>query len=300
MTNYSTSPLISIILPTYNRANFIIEAIVSVRGQTYSNWELLVMDDCSIDDTEELVEKINDERIQLHKTGKRLGITGTRNAGIRKSKGELIAFIDSDDLWESSKLQKQVAALNQYPDAGFSLTGGYNFRKQNEPLEFFYKQREGMKCDHLFIAFFKAEVSATTPSLIFRKECLEVTGYFNEAKSFADLDFILSLARNFKGVVLYEPLLYRRLHDSNVSNREWEKGYEEGIELIRTYKDILPSAVARGNLFRLYINSGVKYLRLGKRKKALSHFFKAWRNKPFSYIPLKKILKTILQVFRRK
>jgi glycosyltransferase involved in cell wall biosynthesis len=298
MFENSISPKVSIIMPTYNRAAYILEAIESVRNQTYSNWELLVVDDGSKDNTEELVTQIKDERIQLHKTTSRLGITGTRNEGLRKAKGELIAFIDSDDLWAPVKLQKQVAALNQYPEAGFSLAGGYNFRKLNEPLEFFYKQTEGQKYGELLISFFKSEVAATTPTLIFRRQCLEVAGFFNEAKSFADVEFILSLASHYKGIVLYEHLFYRRLHDSNVSNAEWEKGYEEGIQLIRSYKHILPAKVARDALFRLYINTGEKYLLYKQRRAAIRLFFKAWKNKPFSIIPLKKTAKAILHYLK--
>lgn len=298
MFDANTYPKVSIILPTYNRAGYILEAIDSVRNQTYSNWELLVVDDGSQDNTAALVTEIKDERIQLHKTAKRLGITGTRNEGLRKVKGELIAFIDSDDLWAATKLEKQVAALNQHPEAGLCFTGGYNFRKLNEPLEFFYKQRDGMKYGDLLISFFKSEMATTTPSLMFRKQYLNVIGFFNEAKSFADVDFILRLAGNSKGVILYEPLFYRRLHDSNVSSIEWEKGCEEGVLLIRVYKNILPSQVAEDALFRAYINFGEKYLSHKKRRKAISKFFKAWQHRPFSIVPFKKIAKAVLYSFK--
>src|SRR5260221_6969622 len=100
MTGNNPFPDVSIIIPTYNRAQYIVETIESIRNQTYQNWELLVMDDQSTDNTEELVKRINDERIQYHKTENRLGITGTRNAGLEKTGSELIAFIDSDDLWD--------------------------------------------------------------------------------------------------------------------------------------------------------------------------------------------------------
>lgn len=75
-----------------------------------------------------------------------IGVVGKiKNIGIEKSNGELNAFIDSDDLWTKTKLEKQVAALQQNPEAGFSLTRGYNFRESNKPLEYFYKQNEGLK-----------------------------------------------------------------------------------------------------------------------------------------------------------
>jgi glycosyltransferase involved in cell wall biosynthesis len=287
-------PKISIILPTYNRAKYIVETVESVCQQTYSNWELWVIDDQSADNTPELVKQVKDERVRLHQTEKRLGVTGTRNEGLRKAEGEWIAFIDSDDLWDKTKLEKQIAALLQYPEAGFSLTGGFNFRNQLEPVDFYYKEREGVRYGDLLIPFFESKVSTTTPSLVFKKECLGVIGLFNEAKSFADVDFILNLARHFKGVILYEPLLYRRLHDSNISKTGWEKGYSEGIELIRSYKDIIPPELARNALFKLYMNFGEDCLTHNERRKAIRNFLAGWKIRPFSIVPFKKIGKAIL------
>jgi glycosyltransferase involved in cell wall biosynthesis len=295
MTANNSSPRISIILPTYNRAEYIIETIESIRNQTYPNWKLLVMDDGSEDNTEALIMQMKDERIQWHKTKKKLGITGTRNEGLKIADGELIAFMDSDDLWAATKLEKQVAALQQYPDAGFSLTGGFNFKKPNEPIDFFYKQKEGIKYGNIFISFFRSEISATTPSLMFRRQCLDLTGYFDESSQFAKMDLIMKLYKNFKAVILYEPLLYRRLHDSNISSLAWEKGYKDGVALIQFYKNNLPPEIANDALFRLYMNFGEDCLLHNERKKALINFFNGWKNKPASIVPLKKIGKAILR-----
>ena len=150
----NVKPKVSIIMPTWNRAAYIMESVESILSQTYKNWQLIIVDDGSTDNTEELISKIKDSRVQFYKAGKiGLGIR-LKNIGIEKSDGELIAFMDSDDILAPSKLEKQVAVLLDYPEAGFSLTGGYNFQKQNEPLEYFYKQREGVKYGDIFISFF--------------------------------------------------------------------------------------------------------------------------------------------------
>ena len=295
MSANNSLPEISIILPTYNRAEYIIETIESIRNQTYPNWKLLVIDDGSEDNTEALIRQMKDERIQFHKTAKRLGITGARNEGLRIADSELIAFMDSDDLWAASKLEKQVSALQQYPGAGFSFTGGFNFKNPNEPIDFFYKQRGGVKYDNIFISFFRSEISATTPSLMFRRQCLDVTGYFDESSPFSKMDLILKLSKNFKAVILYEPLLYRRLHDSNVSSLAWEKGYKDGVALIQFYKNNLPPEIASDALYRLYMNFGEDCLLHKERKKAMINFLNGWRNKPASIVPLKKIGKAILK-----
>src|ERR1041385_97100 len=119
------SPKVSIIMPTYNRAKYIVDTIESIRSQTYQNWELIIVDDGSEDNTEELINQIKDGRIKFYKAG-RIGKVGKiKNIGLEKANGELIAFIDSDDLWAPTKLETQVAVFDEYPEAGFCLTGGY-------------------------------------------------------------------------------------------------------------------------------------------------------------------------------
>src|SRR6476620_12184719 len=96
-------PKISILMPTYNRGAFIGETIESILKQTYQNWELIIVDDGSDDNTEELVLQVKDQRIQFYKAG-RVGINGKiKNIGVEKASGDLISFIDSDDLWAETK-----------------------------------------------------------------------------------------------------------------------------------------------------------------------------------------------------
>lgn len=290
----STFPKVSIIMPTYNRAAYIVETIGSIRKQTHKNWELIIIDDGSEDNTEGIVKKIGDERISFYRAG-RIAINGRiKNIGIEKASGELIAFIDSDDLWSETKLEKQVAALKEYPEAGFSLTGGFNFRNIYQPIDFFYKQQEGLRYGDIFPSIFKSEISTTTPSLILRRECLSIGG-FDESKPFSDIDFIIKLAEAFKAVILYEPLLYRRLHDENDSSTNWVNGYQQGISLIRKHKKKLPASVVHEAFFKLYINFGEDCLSHVQRKKAIKKFFLAWKNKPLSIAPLKKVSKGVLQ-----
>jgi glycosyltransferase involved in cell wall biosynthesis len=293
---------VSIIMPTYNRANYITESIESILRQTWQNWELIVVDDGSDDNTEETVNEIRDGRIKFYKL-KRTAIVGKiKNFGLGKSSGELIAFLDSDDLWAPTKLEKQIEALTHYKEAGFCMTGGFTFRKANEPIDFFYKQKEGCRYDNVFISLFQSEIAAYTQALMVRRSCLDAVGNFNEAADLTmnDADFIAHLALHFKAIILYEPLVFRRLHDSNYIYSAWEKSYFEGIELIESYrkKGDLPSAVARASLYKLYINFGEACLRQGKNNKAIARFLQAWRSKPFSIVPSKKIGKAVLNMFR--
>lgn len=100
--------LVSIIMPSYNTAPYIEETIQSVLNQTYTNWELLIVDDCSTDNTDEILSKISDPRIRLFKNEENSGAAVSRNKALREAKGQWIAFLDSDDLWMPKKLEKQI------------------------------------------------------------------------------------------------------------------------------------------------------------------------------------------------
>lgn len=114
--------LVSIIMPSYNTAPYIKETIQSVLDQTYTNWELIIVDDCSTDNTEEVLATINDSRIRYFKNEKNSGAAVSRNKALRAAKGQWIAFLDSDDLWMSEKLEKQI---------NFMKKNGYSFSYTN-------------------------------------------------------------------------------------------------------------------------------------------------------------------------
>ncbi len=104
------TPLVSIIMPCYNAERYIAQSIESVLAQTYQNWELLITDDCSTDKSVEIISKYskNDERINVMVPDEHQGIARTRNMSISRARGRFIAFLDSDDIWYSEKLEKQV------------------------------------------------------------------------------------------------------------------------------------------------------------------------------------------------
>ena len=103
-------PLVSVIMPAYNAERYIEEAIVSVRSQTYTNWELIILDDCSTDRTAEIAEHFAglDPRIRLLRNPQNMGVARTRNRGLDLAAGQWVALLDSDDVWHSDKLEKQL------------------------------------------------------------------------------------------------------------------------------------------------------------------------------------------------
>lgn len=118
------NPLVSIIMPSYNSAATIGETINSIQRQTYRNWELLVTDDCSVDSTKSIIETLclKDERIKFYENKKNSGAAISRNNSLRVACGEFIAFLDSDDLWEETKLEDQLSWMLENEHISFSFT----------------------------------------------------------------------------------------------------------------------------------------------------------------------------------
>lgn len=114
--------LVSIIMPSYNTGEYIFDSINSVINQTYTNWELIIVDDCSNDNTDEIIKRFNDSRIKYLKNKENCGAAVSRNRALRKAKGKWIAFLDSDDLWLPIKLEKQI---------NFMEKNGYSFSYTN-------------------------------------------------------------------------------------------------------------------------------------------------------------------------
>lgn len=122
--------LVSIIIPVYNAEKFIDETINSVLDQTYANWELILVNDCSTDNSEKLIQKyLKDTRIKLINNKKNSHAAISRNNGIKEANGRYICYLDADDLWDKEKLEKQVKFINK-KDCAFSFTG-YQFANAN-------------------------------------------------------------------------------------------------------------------------------------------------------------------------
>lgn len=108
------NPLVSIVMPAYNSEKFIHEAIQSVLNQTYQNWELLIVDDCSTDNTIQIINSFKDNRIHYFTLKENSGAAVARNYAIERTKGEYMAFLDSDDLWHPEKLERQLTFMIEH------------------------------------------------------------------------------------------------------------------------------------------------------------------------------------------
>jgi glycosyltransferase involved in cell wall biosynthesis len=125
--------LVSVIMPTYNCATFISDTIKSVQAQTYPHWEMIIVDDCSADNTKEMVDAFNDSRIRYFKNAQNCGAALSRNWALREANGRWIAFLDSDDLWLPNKLEHQLKFMveNNYM---FTYHEYSEINEQGQPL----------------------------------------------------------------------------------------------------------------------------------------------------------------------
>jgi len=129
------SSLISIITPSYNSSKYIAKTIESVISQTYKNWEMIIVDDCSPDNANEIIDKYTkkDFRIKLIKLEQNIGPANARNKGIKQAKGKYIAFLDSDDVWLPTKLEKQVKFM-QDNDLALTCSSYYTINETNKQI----------------------------------------------------------------------------------------------------------------------------------------------------------------------
>jgi len=214
-------PFVSAIIITHNRAHYMSETISSVLSQTYENWELIVLDDGSTDNTENVVRQFNDERIHYYSM-ERIGIISeVRNRSLKLAKGEYIAFLDDDDIWEDNKLQTQIDLLllknadvlfnnsmTFYTDGSEALVGFPNDITSDTSTE--------KILDHLIYNRLVVYSSA----LIFKKSVLEIVNGYETSISFSELEFVGRLLLNCKVVAIPEPLVRIRKHDMNLS-KQW-------------------------------------------------------------------------------
>jgi glycosyltransferase involved in cell wall biosynthesis len=141
--------LVSVVMPTYNCQRFIEAAIQSVEAQTYPHWELIVVDDGSTDDTQSVVARMHDARIRYFRNAVHSGVAKARNFALRKAQGRWIAFLDSDDLWKTHKLERQLAFMTQHRVA-FSYHQYEEISEDGQPLGIYVSGLRKVSVFHMY------------------------------------------------------------------------------------------------------------------------------------------------------
>jgi len=223
--------MVSVILTTYNRAHLVADSIYSVLNQTYNNLELLIVDDGSTDDTQQLINDIYDARIRYFKLPHTGRTAILKNYAIQQAKGQYLAFIDSDDWWADTKLEKQLQVFLQQPGIGFSITDAITIKDGAVVSSRTYQRAGGIEYASLFNRLKENRFVVYNPTLVMRRHCIDKTGGFDESMPFgSDYHFNMRLAWHYQAGILYESLLWRRLHNDNESSQIPVENYEGFVQ----------------------------------------------------------------------
>ena len=224
------SPSISVIIPTHNRANTITNCINSVLSQSYSVNEIIVVDDCSSDDTVKLLSSING-RIKFIRNDTQLGAQASRNVGIKAAKSDWIAFLDSDDEWLPDKLQKQISALSSVDYNPLTVVHGdcYINNSKSDNKIWNLDKIDG---DNVYKKLL-SKSGTLFPAIITSKHALKKINYLDEdVPSFQEWDTSISLAEYCRFIHIQEPLFTYNIHNDSISNDSTTsiEGYKYIIE----------------------------------------------------------------------
>jgi glycosyltransferase involved in cell wall biosynthesis len=213
--------LVSVIIPTYNRRHLLEEAIKSVLRQTYRTFELIVIDDGSTDGTADFMQDLlkQDSRISYHQFSRK-GAAAARNKGIKLSKGSFAAFLDSDDLWLETKLEKQMLIFEKAPALGFVYCNGFFIDEEGQRDEHLTTEWKSEPFSDVKDILLKRVTFFSTSGVIIRKPCLTQAGSFDEdLRFFEDIDLFFRVLTFCKGYLVNEELVVNRRHSGNLANQ---------------------------------------------------------------------------------
>ncbi|MBD3343560.1 MAG: glycosyltransferase [Chitinivibrionales bacterium] len=231
-----SQPLVSVVLPTFNRESSINRAIQSVINQTYKRFELIVVDDGSTDSTENVVKKTKDQRIKYIKFSENYGAATARNEGVQQAQGDYVAFQDSDDEWMPNKLERQMSCFALAANnVGMVYTDMLRIFENGKTTVLFapnvVKGKIMDKKELEYQAFGIGQVTA-----VIRKNCFDSVGYFDSSlPRFIDMEFFLRLTHQFDAIRINTPLV--RCYESEGISSNKANGVKVRLRFLEKYKD---------------------------------------------------------------
>jgi glycosyltransferase involved in cell wall biosynthesis len=272
-------PLVSAIITTYNREDTISRAISSVLRQTFQDFEIVIVDDASTDQTVKVIQdEFKDKRIRIIENAHNLGIGGAKNVGVENAKGTYIAFLDSDDEWMAEKLERQLAFMqsdeNKLP---LSFTGLYVHRETVNKVV----MRQPRKQRTWFETILYGEKFSLGSTLVATKECFEKVGPFEvRLKRMQDRDWSIRYFDYYHAFsFLPEPLA--RIHNSG-----WPEAGTVEFSIKELFKENEERLKKRGMYYvtlfdvSLCFEAAVAHFRSGKKRTAIRELAKCFKKKP--------------------
>lgn len=286
-SSYTEDPLVTVVIPTYNRASVLYYALHSVINQTIKNIEIFVVDDASTDNTSELVNSFDDPRIHYIRFNTNKKAAAARNAGMEQARGKYIAFLDSDDEWLPTKLEKQIECMESLSDEwGCCYTGAYVSKMGGLTRHrVFEPQKSGDVVKDLLMGRFVI----WTPTFMFRRKCLDEVGLMDvQLIRSQDVDFYIRLLSKYKIASIEEPLvnIYLALN-KNLARI----AAESRAILLAKHKELIDSFGVMAARYVFSISDMIQaeaFLSEGELVKGLSYFKRAVVRNPF--LPIRRYL----------
>lgn len=285
---------VSVIIPVYNASNYVAKAINSVLAQGYNNYEIIVVDDGSTDETREVLNGYEDRIRYVYQNN--AGPAKARNTGIKQARGDYITFLDADDLWLPDKLEKQLSFFNIHPQYSLVFTDMQHIVGANVIHKSYLKEKnyQYLSSGSIYENLLR-ECFIFTPTVMVKRECLERVGFFNENLRIAeDYDLWLRIADKFQIGFLDQPLVIRNRHKNNLTEDRYLyiiSGIQMMEELYRKDKGSKRrKKIIEEELGKRYFALGYYFFDLGQQKEAQYNFLKSLKYSIQSIRPLLYLL----------
>jgi glycosyltransferase involved in cell wall biosynthesis len=229
MDQAAAEPAVSILLPTYNGLPYLREAVESVRAQTFANWELIVIDDGSTDASIAWLESLREGRLRVLPNNHIAHRARLRNRGIAEARAQWIAFLDSDDRWTPTKLERQLEYHAALPDLQWSYTGRTVIDKDGNRVRNPRHQPWHPRSGRLLVPLLTFDAAIALPSVLVRRSFLQRAGGFADQRWGEDYELWIRLAQQAECGLVDEPLVEVRAHASTGAGRP---------EVIQAYMEI--------------------------------------------------------------
>jgi len=287
---------VSIITPTYNRADFLPVAIESVQAQSFPDWEMLIVDDGSTDNTAELVNRYSaqDSRIRYFQQPNQ-GQSVARNHALGEARGEFICFLDSDNAWLPDKLEKQLAVFQQEPDVDIVYGDCITINEQGDEIS-----RANMKrhSGRITLHLLKDNCVSMNTTMI-RRRCFDEMGGFDEGDRLAeDYELWLRFSTRFRFHYIPEYLAYYRVMENQLSSDKQAR-FQANEAILTEFRARFPGVLSRKAFdagFAHFYTRKARYLAsTGQRGQALKPLSTALGYRPFYRVPWRALLAVLLK-----
>jgi glycosyltransferase involved in cell wall biosynthesis len=292
--------IVSVVMTNYNYGRFIGAAIESVLSQTYNNFELVIVDDGSTDDSDKVINQYtSDRRINYHKQ-KNAGQALATNKGIELSKGEYIAFLDADDRWVPEKLAMQIPLFRNNPQTGVVYSSVIAINEEDNIIGGRILRK--VPPDKFIEAMLFENVPAFSSSII-RKECFSRSGMLNPAyRVCTDYDLWLRIVPYFNFDCVEKPLIYYRIKSKSLSGNAdemFKTAHEITTIFISNNRHLINRRMIRKESLHSNYSRFYHYFHCGNKQKAIKYFWNMLRYFPFSFNTVKALIKISFPILFR-